>query len=189
MRKGPPVKIKSTSKAPKVILITGFALVVVTGGILGYLYVTQTGPFAPAAQGINYAPATSEEIKAGEDIKEQNSKTDTTGSDTSPAASQENTSKSTVGIEITAANQNGNTINVRTLIQTLSSSGSCTLSMTGPAGKTYNASAKTQSGPSSSTCMGFDIPTTSLSPGAWTMTINYEDSSSQGSVTKDLTVF
>ncbi len=195
MRKGSPVKIKSKNKLSKpsrIILIASAVILVVAGGVLSYLYFAQKGPFTPEASNINYGPATSEEINAGNDIKEQNSQSDTsspgTGSDTTPTPPQGDPSKSTVGVEITAANQNGSTINIRTLIQSLSSNGTCTLSMNGPAGKTYTASSKTQLGPSTSTCMGFDVPVASLSPGDWTVTINYEDSATTGSATRDVTV-
>lgn len=187
---------KTKPRLVKIILITTAAIVVVAGLLLGYMYYTKSGLFATSSQPtlINYGPATSEEIKAGEEIKQQTPETagdknPGTGSDPTPTPTPgENNAKSTVSVEITAANQSGNTVYIRTLIQSLASSGSCTLNITGSAGKTYSATAKTQTGPSTSTCMGFDVPVSALSAGIWSIAINYEDSVSKGSASKEITV-
>lgn len=185
-------KVKITKKA--ILVSTGFF--VILGAIFGYMYVTKTMLFAdsPRQAMINYGPATKDEIQAGEEVKKQNSDTidsdkQTTGSDPSPSpAPNETGSKSIVSVEITSANQNGSTLNIRTLVQRLSSDGVCTLMMSGPDGKSYTATAKLQSGPSTGTCMGFDVPVASLSQGVWLITINYEDGSTKGTASKDVTV-
>lgn len=197
MQKGSAMKIKSKTqptKTAKKVLILLASVILLAAGVIGFMYLKKVGPFAQVASSINYSPATQEEQQAGQQIKEQNSKVDNgantnSGSDPSPAPTPSTDgSKPTIGFEITAANQNGNTLNIRTLLQTLSSTGTCTLTMTGPSGKTYTATAETQTGPSTSTCKGFDIPISTLSAGVWKITIQFENASVKGSASREVTI-
>jgi hypothetical protein len=189
------MKIKSKtqlSKTTKLVIALVVAVALIAVGFFGFMYMKKIGPFTQDTSGINYGPATEEEQQTGDQIKEQNSKSGdatNTGSDPSPAPTPSTDgSKPTVGVEITAANQSNGVLSIRTLVQTLSSGGTCSLSMAGPAGKTYSAVAESQTGPSTSTCKGFDVPVSSLSSGVWTITIQYEDASVKGSASKEVTV-
>jgi hypothetical protein len=91
-------------------------------------------------------------------------------------------------MEITAANQDESTLHIRTLIQTVASSGTCTLNMTGPNNKQYSASVDVQSLPSSTTCKGFDIPLTSLTPGTWKIAIEFNNETLLASTTKEVVI-
>jgi len=189
------MKIKSKtqpSRTTKLVITLAVAATLITIGLLGFIYMKKIGPFTKDTSGINYSPPTKDEQQTGDQIKEQNSKnsdTTNTGSDPSPAPTPSTgSSKPTVGVEITAANQNKGVLSIRILVQTLSSGGTCSLSMSGPAGKIYSAVAESQTGPSTSTCKGFDVPVSSLSSGTWTITIQYEDASVKGSASKEITV-
>lgn len=181
------MKIKQTTSRKKPILITILILLLVVSALTMYAYMKKIGPFANSTSStspaINYDPPSKEEKETGESIKE--SITDTApGSDPLPAPTPSTDgSKPTVGIKITAAAQNGTTLSIRTLLQTISSTGTCALNMTGPAGKSYTASAEVQAGPSSSTCKGFDIPVSSLAPGNWDVTVVFENDTVKGSDT------
>lgn len=72
---------------------------------------------------------------------------------------------------ITAANQNGNILQIRTLIETIAASGTCGLILTKDSVQ-ISRSADVTPLANSSTCKGFDIPTTELSPGKWNLTID-----------------
>ena len=188
------IKQKTKLSKTKILAIVAACVLLIVGGFLGFMYMKKTGPFASDTSMINYGPSTAEERQAGEEVKDQYSKSTegintNAGSDQSPAPTPTpDGSKSTVGVEVTAANQNGNVLNIRTLIQTVSSDGTCMLTMSGPSSKQYSATSDVQAGPTTSTCKGFDVPTSALSAGKWTITIQYEDTSSKGSSTKDITV-
>lgn len=146
---------------------------------------TQTNtPGAPVTS-TNYNPPTPEQTQTGDTIKSQGN----TGSDPSPTpAPSVNSSKQQVGIEITATNQSSSAFSIRTLLQTVSSIGTCTLDMSGPGGKSYSATASVQAGPSTSTCTGFDVPMSSLIPGEWTVKISFENENLGAAIAKEVTI-
>jgi len=163
------------------------------GGVT--LYALRIGPFKQQAtsqtvgtptNSVDYNPPTQEQTAAGEAAKQQ-SANGATGSDPSPTPTPpaNGSSKSQVGMEITAANVNAGVLQIRTLIQAVTSSGTCTLSASGPNGASYTASSGIQAGPSTSTCKGFDIPVSSLSTGNWSIRINFENDSLQASATTE----
>lgn len=176
---------KKSDQKRKIIVITSVIIVLLAGGILAYLYLSNKSKSTD--NGINYNPPTQEEKSTGDTIKQP----DSTGSDPAPQPTPPTDStetRSTVGMDITALNQNKDVLQARTLIQTITSSGTCSLSMTGPSGKNYTATANVQAGPSSSTCQGFDVPMPSLSSGTWSVTISFQNDTLKGSATKDVTL-
>lgn len=184
--------MKINNKKRKSGIKTGFTIlgIVVFAGVavLLYAYSFKKGPFAePAPQdtttgSINYNPPTSEEKAVGESIKNRANQ----APDTPPSVT--NGAKTAVVMDITALSQESDVLYIRTIIRTLTSSGTCTLSMSGPGGKTYQATANVQAGPNSSTCQGFNVPVTQLSSGAWKLTITFENSSQKGGVDKEVVV-
>ena len=84
--------------------------------------------------------------------------------------------KSTIPMSITSAQVSGSKVMVRTLIETIDSSGSCTLTATNQ-GKTYSTSVGVQAGPASSTCKGFDVDKSALSSGTWNITVTFNTES------------
>lgn len=143
------------------------------------------------SKGINYKPPTSDQKKTGDQIKQEsldasNGKTNTQ-SDTPPAPTPHTGSKSTVGVSITASNQNGNTYQIRSQIDTPTDAGTCTLTLTkGSASVTKTAGVQALA--KVSTCKGFDIPTDELSPGVWQMTLHFENDTLTGSTSGTITV-
>jgi hypothetical protein len=133
---------------------------------------------------INLKPATDEEKQAGSDVKQQtadpgkpDASSDPTGTDTG----------SNLPVTFTAVNQNGTKLQVRVEIQALVSNGTCTLTLTKNSA-TVTKTAMTQATASVSTCQGFDIPTSELSPGTWALTMNVtaDGKTGQASTTTNL---
>lgn len=188
------MKIIQPNNTIKKIILIASAATVLLAAAAGYAYYSKIGPFAAHSNSsINLDKATQAELDTGNSIKEQSidKKGDkaTSGSDPAPAPQPiEGSDKKSVHAEITAANQNESTLQVRTLIQIVTSSGACTLSMTGPQGKTYTSTVDIQPLASSSTCKGYDIPLNQLSPGSWALSLKYESSDIIASASKEIMV-
>lgn len=187
-------KKQGQSSRKKYVIIVVIILLLLASGSLAYAYKTHIWPFpkssSDTAQGVNYSPPTKEQSTAEGSTKQSSSASETTGSDPSPdpTPSASSGQKPSVNMTITSTNEAGGTLSIRTLIETISSSGSCTLAMTGPNNGVYNATSGSQAGPSTSTCEGFAIPVGSLASGKWRIVISYLDSSVQASATKDITI-
>ncbi len=181
----------SASRKKKIVALI-VVIILIAGAGLVYLAVAKKWFFAPAHQqkdgkSINYNPPTNEQKNATGSSK--NGTDESQGSDQSPTPTQPTSGgKASIGMTITAANQTNDTLLIRTLIQTISSNGTCTLSMVGPDGKAYAATAGVQANPSTSTCQGFNVPMSALAPGSWHITIDFEDSSTKTTASKDVTL-
>ena len=110
------------------------------------------------------------------------SSNNTTSSGSSPTSGITN-----IPIEITSTSQTSNTLEIRTQINEITSSGKCTLTMTSGS-NSINQSASVQALASISTCEGFNVPLSSLSSGSWTIIINYSSTGQTGSVTKQVNI-
>lgn len=188
------MRISTNKSNKKIFIIITAALVLLTIGV-GAAYYFKVGPFAPVLNdSVNLDPASDEQKATGDDIK-QNSLDQVddgksnTGSDPSPAPQPvEGNDKKSVGMEITAANQTDTALQVRTFIQTVTNTGTCSLSMKNSQGATYTATADVQALSSTTTCKGFDIPLSQLSPGPWTIIIDFSNDSLTASTSKEVTV-
>lgn len=185
--------IQSNNTKRNILISIGVLVLLATIGIAA-AYQYKVGPFMPNVDdSINLDKPSEDELKAGSDAKQRTVDSDEnknqTGSDPAPEPQPiENSDKKSVHAEITAANQDESFLHVRTLIQTVASSGTCTLVMTGPQAKTYTATAAIQPLPSSSTCKGFDIPLDNLSPGAWTIKIDFNNDELTASTSKEVII-
>jgi hypothetical protein len=173
-------------------LIAIFVLIL-SGIAIAYSY--HVGPFHSNSQtSTNLSPATNDQKKAGDTTKQnssgtQNSKQNTTGSDQPPTPTpQANSNKRIVEVSITAANQNGSLLQVRSLISAVVNTGTCTLTLTGPQANPIVKNSDTQALSTTSTCKGFDIPLSELSPGTWQVVIAYNSDSLTGSASKTVTI-
>lgn len=181
--------------------LTAILLLMIGYGLLSYK--VKLWPFTKS----QFNAATEEQKTAGQDIKKRSldnpnksdkekkqssSETKTTqGSDPSPKPTpSSNGGKPTVSVSITATTTDkaADVLYIRSLIQTVSSSGKCTLSMNNDSGSIYSSSAESQPGPSTSSCKGFNIPLSKLSPGKWKITIHYEDDSVTGNTEGEVNI-
>lgn len=194
------IQKKHTSKIMTLVL-TAMLLLMISYGLLSYK--VKLWPFTKS----QFNAATEEQKTAGQDIKKRSldnpnksdreekqsySETKTTqGSDPSPKPTpSSNGGKPTVSVSITATtiDKTANVLYIRSLIQAVSSSGKCTLSMNNYSGSVYSSSAESQPGPSTSSCKGFNIPLSKLSPGKWKIAIHYEDDSVTGNTEGEVNI-
>lgn len=192
---------KKQNKKNKVLILVAVILLSITS----YSLISYKLKFWPFIQN-QFSTATEEQKTAGQDIKKrslndasnksgkessgQKSKT-LQGSDPSPEPTpSSNGKKPTVGVSITTTtvDKDSNTLYIRSLIQTISSNGRCTLSMHNTSGQTYSNSVELQAGPSTSSCKGFNVPLPQLSPGKWTINIHYEDNNVTGDTEGEITI-
>lgn len=92
-----------------------------------------------------------------------------------------------VAMSITALNQTSTTLQIRTQINTVTSEGTCNLSLTNGT-QTVTRTSGVQALASVSTCQGFDVPLSSLPPGNWTAQITFSNTTSTGNVSKQITI-
>jgi hypothetical protein len=184
---------KSNNTKKNIFIAFGVALLISGMGILGAYYFKK-GVFTPRLDGgINLSEPSDSQLKAGTETKKQTVASDKSraqvGSDQPPMPTpQPGSSKSNVEVTITAANQNNTTLQIRTLISAVVNSGSCILTFANNSGKNLTYTASIQPLSTTSTCKGFDIPTSDLSPGSWSITVAYNNDTLTGSASKNITI-
>lgn len=188
------MQIRTTKKSKKItIIIIAIIVVLLATTVTAYHY--KLGPFASHQKNsINLTPPTSNQKAAGNDVKQntlnqaKDGKGDT-GSDPSPAPQPiAGSDKKSVGMDITATNQTDTILQIRAFIQTVTNSGTCSLSMKNAQGVIYTATAGVQAQSSTTTCKGFDIPLTQLASGTWTISINFSNESLTASTSGEVTI-
>lgn len=182
------MKIKTRKKNKlnrrAVIILISTAAVLTILGIVLYFYVfknstpqeqNQAQQSEQVETDLNLNPPTDEEVNAGNLIKENSV-------NNSPSAQNDN-----ISLIITSANQVDNTLSVRTLIEGVVSSGSCTLELIS-GNKKVTKFSEVQALSNSSTCKGFDVPVSELSTGTWQINLTYQNSNQRGSTTGSVEV-
>lgn len=133
---------------------------------------------APESE-INLDAPSQEQLDAAQQQKEDSLTNDQT--DQQPTSS--------LGVTITASNQNNasSRLQIRTLIDAVLGSGSCTLTLQ-KGSVIVSRSANIQAGPSNSTCEGFDVPLTELSAGTWSITVEATSGNASGKATSQVVI-
>lgn len=158
-------------------------LALIITSVVAMLFITSTSPFAkptpnkpkPTAE-TSYRPPTTQQLSGGASIKE----------DSMVAANDEPTQTPLYPV-ITSTNVANEKLLIRTLLNTVTSTGGCTLFMKSESGKTYTQRADIQALSSNSTCKGFDIPLDSLSRSeSWHVTLTVTSGSSKGIAEQDV---
>jgi hypothetical protein len=189
------IKTRKISKKTITILASTLLVILAVGAASIYLYKFHGNlfgwqPFPEKTSSINYDKPTEDQKKAGTDTKEKSvvdTKPNPSGSDQAPAPTPQPNGKSQVSITITVANQNGSTLQIRSLISAVTGTGTCTLTLT-KSGKTVTTTVGVQALASSSTCQGFNIPTSELSPGTWQLALHFENNELIADTTKTVSV-
>lgn len=175
---------KVRSKKIPILLVALLGLLLIAGGIA-----FATGVFPPKEHDtIDYGEATQEEKAAGDTKKNETIEQNNVSKDDNSTSEPSGSTNNAVSMRITAMNQSTGTLSIRTIIDTVTSSGTCTLSMKSSSGATHSATASVQALPSSSTCSGFDVPVSELSPGSWTIEIIYKNGNTSGSANETVTI-
>lgn len=189
------MQIKRRNTSRKKVMLIVVAVVLLLGLTAGTLFALKLWPFTQSQnKEVNKIDLSepSEEVKQAADAtKEQttsgDAKTDST-SDRAVAPETPAGSKAESGLRITSAMQSDSQVIIRTLIPVFTGQGTCDLSMQGPNGASYSASASVQAMASSSTCAGFNVPVSELDPGNWKVTVTLNNDKLSGSDTSEVTV-
>lgn len=178
------------SNKKKLILITSGLVLLALVSSAGYYFWSRQ---EPSSEKTNLGPATAQEKADGDATKKKTIDTSSSENGTSSSekttpdtnaqgsAVQPSTPQTAVPIRVTAKSQNGNLYQLRTQIDGVFSTGSCTLTIT-KGQQTITKTASIQALAQTSTCQGFDIPTSELSPGTWNIQLSFTSDQSSGSI-------
>ena len=181
------------TKKRKIITLSLIVLAVVLA-IAGYFLKTQYDAAkqtkVSGLNSINYGNPTGDQQQNGSTIKQKSATSKTGSGSDQPSAPTTNpgSTQSSVNVSITAANQSGTTLQVRALIGAVVNTGTCTITFMRTGQTTVTETSSVQPLASTSTCEGFNVPTSNLSPGIWHMTITYNDTALTGASEKDVTI-
>lgn len=134
---------------------------------------------------VNLDKPTTEQKAAGEDTK-LNSNNNNDETNTTPSSTDNQ--KRLVAVTIPAANVNSSVLQIRSQINTVDSTGICSLTLTGPESKVITKTSEVQALASTSTCKGFDVPVSELSTGSWQVDLTFNNSSLTGMASKTITI-
>lgn len=182
-------KVKNNkSKKTTLIVVSIILLVLISGAV----YAASQGFFNQKSNSgptTNLNPATEEEKKEGDNTKSTTVESEDTssGSTKNEDPSNQTPPPSNVSVQTSASGQNGSTYQLRYLIESVVNDATCTLTLK-KGSAVVTKTSKTQALPQSSTCQGFDIPTTELSPGTWEMTLIVTGENITGSTSSTIRV-
>lgn len=184
------INTPSNKRTKKYLSALVIVVVLALAGYATYAKIYNTWPFVSDRQSQNQDSADHDSPKPSSDTS---SPTQTPGPDNAtktpvnnePTANQPNTD--TVAANITAANQNDTALQIRTLIETVTSEGECNLTLSNN-NRTVMRTADIQPLANSSTCKGFDIPTSELQPGVWDVTIDITIGNQKAKLTTTVTI-
>ena len=181
---------KHTSRK-KLLLVVAIVLLLGAAGVGGYFVMANNSPQKDSSKTTesnnqtSLDPATTEQIEAGNSAKENTIKND--GKPNSGDSLDPPEAGATIGVSITAANQNSSVVNIRALINELINSGTCTLKLTkGSANVLKSVSVQALS--SAATCQGFDVPTSELPAGNWHLTLTVTSGDRTGTAEHDISI-
>ena len=188
------MRLRQNTNKKKIIIVSGVAALLIAG-TAGALFIPSS-PFALNKQQEDrpentpdYNAPTDDQKKAGEKAKEdfinRQDEADKNNNENSQDGSGTNNN---VNITISSANQNGQTYQLRTIIDGLDDGGTCTLTLSKAGSDPVTQEVGTQVLGSYSVCKGFDISTTNLQKGTWQAKIAYKGSLGQGSVSQTVDI-
>lgn len=185
--------IKNTKKHNK-LLIGPLAVAFLVAGLAAVGYTQKLGPFSEAdtegTQSVDLNEPTNEQVTAGQDIKLNSVKSSDvkveSNNNSSGNVNSEDTKKN---VAVTITNKNNSepsSVSIKTLIQEVSSSGTCTLTLSKTGEKTVTKSASVQPLPNGSTCKGFSF--SGLASGTWGIQLIYSSKTAEGSATETVVI-
>lgn len=188
------MKIQKQSNLLKKITIAVVAVIFVVGGYLLYAYSTSSWPYEahaetaqtnsrseeeaqPQSNHEDTPPASAPKHNDTDKPEEKTPKKYDTPKNTAP------TPKSSLTGVINYKNVSDGNLTIRNTIDQLVTSGTCTLTLTNSqTGKIVTKTADIIANPSSSTCKGFSIPVSELSPGKWRIAIDMVSGNNHGTL-------
>ena len=172
----------------KLILIVVIFLVILAGGIVAAYTVNKANNTAneqnktnkTSPGGVNYGDPTNEQKQSGIDLK-GNTQND------QPAVTKPGEPINVVMTALNPPTSTNPSLQIRVRIDTLTSNGICTLTLT--KGRTViTKQSGIQAGPTTSTCQGFDVAGSELSSGSWNAALKVASNNQEGSVSQMFTV-
>jgi len=159
------------NKAPLIIIAAVVLALVVGGAAFAYYTVsnntqTEQDDSINEPKGVDYNPATDEQVQSGQDIKEEfNDK----------AYEDDPAQPTKVDVTVTNHGVEGGLYKVRTMISVDTSTGSCTLKLSSNGQADITKTSNVQSLGSYSVCSSyFDIPVADLGAAKWQAILSYE---------------
>lgn len=166
-------------KNKKTIIVLGLSAVLLIGAAYaGLAFMYKWYPFQVSPQpieeqvnNVNYEEATKEQQSAPTEMTEEGSKN-----------LPQDTEQNTVSVAITSSQIDpSGALRIGTIIQTLVSSGECTLSVKKGTQEVDTQKAEVQAMSNASTCKGFTVPAGKLPSGTYTLTVSYVGDKGKGS--------
>ncbi len=157
------MKIKNNRQKRKIRNLLLLLLVVGIFCLAYYFYMGGTNN--ESTVDVNLDKPTEEQIDAGKDAKLKTVQEDQEAK-TTDKESGHDSSGSSFTTQITTKSVHSDTLQIRNVINGIFSQGTCKLTLT-KGNEVVTKSADIQALPQSSTCKGFDIPLSQLSPGSW----------------------
>lgn len=180
------LEVSMKNKYIKTLVITALIVAVVAAAYLLAAKRYDLWPFTPVVQ--QSPTTTNAPVPSGSTVDKDDETRTGNGSDPSPAPTpSDDGGKSTVGIILSSANKNEPNLQVRAIIQTVTASGECSLTLKNQASgvtKTYTADVQAMS--STTTCKGFDVPLSDLGSGTWDLTLVFENSTLRGEASRTI---
>jgi len=181
------MKINKNKKMPKrrIVIASSITVALLLAAWAVFAYASSSWPFAGSSQ-------TTDSQTSGTSPLETNEETNTPDSTTPSKAPTQyegndpNNAASLTGFISYSSVVDGNLV-IRTTIDQALSSGTCKLTLT-KGGESITKTSDIVANPSSSTCSGFDIPTSELSSGTWTMKISITSGNKTGTITGETTI-
>lgn len=158
------VLIISVSVVALLLIGLSYYVFAMNGSLFGWKFRSDT-----TSDSINLEPPTKEQQQAGSEIKQENIDTNKPGTGSEVPETPSDATK--LSVNFTSVNQNGDTLRARAQISPLISSGTCTLTLTKDSAS-ITKTASVYPTATVTTCQGFDIPTSELSPGMWTLDLD-----------------
>lgn len=158
------MKINKRSRKRMWLYVIGGLLLVSVIGVIALFALRTFSPERYENTDTNLSPPTDEQVEAGRDIKEDSLQP--IPEKTSPETENTATGAPPTSVVLTAVTKTDTVVQIRSLIETVTRSGTCKLTLTKDQLRVAKT-AEVQALASSSTCQGFDIPLNELSPGTW----------------------
>jgi hypothetical protein len=170
------MKITNRNNNTKRIIAIVVAIICIAAISLAvYWYLSHRNGQQTGTNKVNLNPPTQEEKQAGTSAKQQAVERDQAIKN-NDSTSTTNPSSSSLSVDITASNKTSSLIQIRVQINSIVNSGTCDITLTNGASSVHHSAAISPLA-STSTCKGFDIPLSELSPGKWNYTITVKDTS------------
>lgn len=182
---------KNKTRKKKTSLLFILLITIALLGILYYAFFVKGGIFGLNQMNsphINYAPPTDQQKRAGQQKKEESIVNDTDDPQKESVDQSSVSDRDNPSITITSTNQNGSLMQIRSMISSITETGSCTLILTNQEGSKVTKESNVQAYPSYSTCKGFDVPITELNPGKWSILLTYVSATAEAKTNGNLEV-